>query len=70
MDQLRYFLKVAELGSYTRRPEALLISQPALSRSIQKLEEEIGQPVLERRTRSVVLTDAGVLLESRERERR
>ncbi len=68
LDQLRYFLKVAELGSYTRAAEALLISQPALSRSIQKLEEEIGQPVLERRTRSVVLTDAGVLLESRARE--
>ncbi|MBD3674030.1 MAG: LysR family transcriptional regulator [Planctomycetaceae bacterium] len=65
IDQLRYFLKVAERGSFTRAAEDLLISQPALSRSIQKLEEELGQPVLERKTRSVALTDAGVLLQSR-----
>ena len=42
-----------------------MISQPALSRSIQKLEEELGQPVFERKTRSVSLTDAGSLLQSR-----
>ncbi|MFO0819975.1 MAG: LysR family transcriptional regulator [Pirellulales bacterium] len=65
LDQLRYFLQVAERNSFTRAAEDLRISQPALSRSIQKLEEELGQPVFERRTRAVSLTDAGLLLQSR-----
>ena len=65
LDQLRYFLRVADRGSFTRAAEDLMISQPALSRSIQKLEEELGQPVFERKTRSVSLTDAGVRLQAR-----
>ncbi len=65
LDQLRYFLTVARRGSFTRAAEDLLISQPALSRSIQKLEEELGQPVFERKTRSVSLTEAGLLLQAR-----
>lgn len=68
LDQLRYFLRVAERGNYTRAAEELGISQPALSRSVQKLEDELGQPVFERRTRSVSLTDAGTLLQSRARQ--
>ncbi len=64
-DQLRYFLRVAELMNFTRAAQALGLSQPALSRSIQKLEEELGQPVFERKTRSVSLTDAGTLLQAR-----
>ncbi|QDV17351.1 Hydrogen peroxide-inducible genes activator [Gimesia panareensis] len=65
VDQLRYFLRVAERGNFTRAAEELKISQPALSRSIQKLEEELGQPVFERKTRSVALTEAGTLLQAR-----
>jgi LysR family hydrogen peroxide-inducible transcriptional activator len=65
LDQLRYFLQVAARGNFTRAAEELKISQPALSRSIQRLEEELGQPVFERKTRSVSLTDAGTLLQSR-----
>lgn len=65
IDQLRYFLGAAERGNFTRAAEDLQISQPALSRSIQKLEEELGQPVFERKTRSIVLTEAGTLLQSR-----
>ena len=68
LDQLRYFLKVGERGNFTRAAEDLMISQPALSRSIQKLEEELGQPVFERKTRSVSLTDAGTLLQARAQE--
>lgn len=67
-DQLRYFLRVAERQNFTRAAEDLAISQPALSRSIQKLEEELGQPVLERKTRLVALTEAGLLLQSRARQ--
>lgn len=65
LDQLRYFLRIAERQGFTRAAEDLGISQPALSRSIQKLEEELGQPVFERLSRSVSLTDAGALLQSR-----
>jgi LysR family hydrogen peroxide-inducible transcriptional activator len=65
LDQLRYFVRVAERQNFTRAAEDLRISQPALSRSIQKLEEELGQPVFERKTRSVSLTDAGILLQAR-----
>jgi len=65
LDQLRYFLQVAERGNFTRAAEDLLLSQPALSRSIQKLESELGQPVFERKTRSVALTEAGTLLQAR-----
>lgn len=65
LDQLRYFLRVAERQNFTRAAEDLAISQPALSRSIQKLEEELGRPVFERKTRSITLTEVGTLLLSR-----
>ena len=65
LDQLRYFLQIAERGNFTRAAEDLSISQPALSRSIKKLEEELGQPIFERKSRSVSLTDAGTLLQAR-----
>lgn len=68
IDQLRYFLRVAELRSFTKAAEDLLVSQPALSRSIQKLETELGRPVFHRKPRSLELTDAGLLLEVRARE--
>jgi LysR family transcriptional regulator, hydrogen peroxide-inducible genes activator len=65
LDQLRYFLAIADLANFTRAAEELGISQSALSRSILKLEEELGQPVFERKTRSVTLTDVGTLLQAR-----
>jgi len=61
-------LKVAERQSFTRASEELSISQSALSRSIARLEEELGQPVFERQPRRVVMTDAGQLLQSRARQ--
>jgi LysR family transcriptional regulator, hydrogen peroxide-inducible genes activator len=66
-EQLRHFLKVAELANFTRAAEAIGLSQPALSRSIARLEEELGQPMFERQTRRVVLTDAGQILLERAR---
>jgi len=68
LDQLRYFLRVAERQSFTKAAADLGISQPALSRSIRKLEEDLGQPVFERQSRAVVLTDAGRLLQTRARQ--
>lgn len=68
LDQLRYFLHVAERQSFTRAAADLAISQPALSRSVQRLEEELGQPVFERNARAVTLTDAGRLLQARARQ--
>lgn len=65
LDQLRYFLRVAEFGGFTKASQELGISQPALSRSIAKLEQELGQPMFERQTRHVVLTDAGRILQTR-----
>jgi LysR family transcriptional regulator, nitrogen assimilation regulatory protein len=59
---LRYFLAVAECGSYSRGSEMLRISQPAVSRTIRALEEELGRPVFRRNGHGVVLTDAGKLL--------
>ncbi len=60
--QLRYFLKLAEIRHFTRAANELAISQSALSRSILKLEEEIGRPLFERLGREVVLTDSGQTL--------
>lgn len=65
MDQLSHFQCVAELRNFTHAAERLSISQSALSRSIQRLEEELGQPLFERKPRSVDLTDAGELFQSR-----
>lgn len=65
LDQLRYFLEVAETRSFTRAAENLQLSQPALSRSIQKLEESLGVPLLVRKSRHVELSDAGQLFKNR-----
>ncbi|TPE46985.1 LysR family transcriptional regulator [Amaricoccus solimangrovi] len=56
---LRAFLLVVELESFHRAAEALNLSQPALSRRIQKLEASIGAPLLERTTRHVAATAMG-----------
>ena len=63
--QLRYFLAVADHENFTRAGEELRLSQPALSRAIARLEEEVGQPVFERQGRRLALTDAGRLLHAR-----
>lgn len=65
IEQLRQFLAVARHGNITRAAEEMTISQPALSRSIQRLEDEFGQPLFERKTRSVEMTDAGQLLQGK-----
>lgn len=65
---LRYFVSVAELGSFTRASQALFIAQPPLSSQIRDLEAEIGAALLVRHGRGVTLTAAGesVLREAKE----
>jgi len=57
--QLRYFVAVAEEGSFSHAAEREHVSQPSLSQQIQKLEEELNQQLFDRLPRSVVLTEAG-----------
>jgi LysR family transcriptional regulator, nitrogen assimilation regulatory protein len=59
---LRYFQAVAECGSYSRGSELLRISQPAISRTIRKLEDDLGSPLFRRHGHGVTLTDAGRIL--------
>ena len=64
LKQLSYFVRVAELGSFTRAAIVLDIAQPALSRQVRLLEVELHQNLLVRNGRGVTLTEAGkVLLE-------
>jgi DNA-binding transcriptional LysR family regulator len=64
---LRYFVRVAEEENVSRAALKLHVSQPALSRQIRDLEEELGFLLLERSAKSVRLTDAGraFLIEAR-----
>ena len=58
---LRYFVGVAETENVSRAALKLHISQPAVSRQIRDLEDEIGLPLLKRVGKSVRLTEAGRL---------
>jgi len=57
--QLRYFLAIAEQGSFSRAAERLHVSQPPLSTQIRSLEDEIGTQLLARSNRGVTLTASG-----------
>jgi LysR family nitrogen assimilation transcriptional regulator len=60
--QLEYFVRVAELGSFTRAAQVLGIAQPALSRQVRLLEVELRQNLLVRNGRGATPTEAGQLL--------
>jgi LysR family nitrogen assimilation transcriptional regulator len=63
--QLRTFIRVAEVGSLSQASDRLRLAQPALSRQIKMLENEIGVPLFARHGRGMKLTEAGrQLLES------
>lgn len=59
---LRYFQAVAEELSFSKAAQRLHIAQPALSRAVQELEEQLGLVLLDRNRRSVTLTAAGRVL--------
>lgn len=65
---LMSFVTVCRLGNITRAAEALYISQPALTRQIQELEQELGCQLLVRSTRSLSLTENGYLFMLRAQE--
>ncbi len=56
---LGYFVRIAELGSITRAAAHLRVAQPALTRQVQRLEEELGAALFTRVNRGVRLTEAG-----------
>jgi DNA-binding transcriptional LysR family regulator len=63
--QLEYFHTVARLQHMTMAAKALSVSQPALSRSIARLEKELGVPLFERSGRSIALSRYGKLFQER-----
>lgn len=60
--KLRYFSGVVEAGSISKAADSLHVAQPALSKSIQALEEELGTPLLQRSAKGVATTEAGARL--------
>lgn len=57
--QLRHLVCLADLGSYVQASKALFLTQPALTRSIQSLEEEMGGRLFDRLGRRIELTALG-----------
>ena len=63
--QIEYFLDIAATGNMSRSAERLCVAQPALSRSIARLEDELGTRLFERGSRGMRLTEEGLLLQER-----
>lgn len=67
IQQIRYFLAVADLRNFTRAAERCHVAQPSLSQQIKKLEQALGGPLFHRMGRRVLLTEQGALLEKKAR---
>ena len=63
LGQLEVFVAVAREGRFSRAAEKLYRTQSAVSQSIRKLEEEVGEPLFDRSSRDGLLTDAGHVLQ-------
>lgn len=59
LEQLRYFITVAQLENISRAAEVLFINQPALSKNIMKLEAELGMPLFNRNGKKLSLNPQG-----------
>ncbi|MCC8486170.1 LysR family transcriptional regulator [Xanthomonas campestris pv. raphani] len=68
MDTLRAFLRVAELGSFTRAAETLGLPKASVSTAVQRLEASLGTQLLHRTTRRVQLTADGTAFYQRSRD--
>jgi DNA-binding transcriptional LysR family regulator len=62
LTQLKAFCAIVEAGSLGRAANVLNVTQPALSRTIRRLEEQAGAPLFERHSKGVMLTDIGQAL--------
>ena len=62
IDQLRTFLAIAELGSFTKAGEAVHKTQSAVSMQMRRLEERVGQPIFIKDGRQSRLTENGLKL--------
>jgi DNA-binding transcriptional LysR family regulator len=62
MQQVRYFLGVAEHLNFTRAADRLHVAQPSLTRAIQKLEDELGGPLFRRERANTHLTELGRMM--------
>jgi len=62
LQQLRYFVAIADTGTFTAAAKDLHVAQPSVSKQVRKLEIELGASLLERRKVGITLTDAGAIL--------
>ena len=62
LNQLKYFVAVAEYRSFTRAAEQYRLTQTAITQQVQKLEEEMGVPLINRKNRPISLTPMGQVL--------
>src|SRR5271170_2641593 len=63
MYQIRYFLSVCETMNFTRAAEKCFVSQPSLTKAIQKLEDDLGGRLFDRTKNSVALTELGRIMQ-------
>jgi DNA-binding transcriptional LysR family regulator len=59
LQQLAYFVALADVGSFTGAADSLRVAQPTLSRQVKALEDELGSPLVQRTRNAMVLTPAG-----------
>ncbi len=59
IDQLRYFVEIIKHGSISKASQAIYVSQPSISNSIKKLEEEVGATLIRRNNKGILLTKEG-----------
>ena len=62
LQQLQYFVTTVQIGSITKAADVLYISQPALSRTLHRLESELGFSLFERRHSGILLTPGGEVI--------
>ena len=62
LNLLKYFYEVVSIGNITKASEKLLVSQPAITKAIKELEEELNTKLLERNKKGVIPTEEGQIL--------